>query len=433
MKRLMIIIIILTLCQITMGQSGYSARSIGMAGAYHGMARGAEVCWWNPANLAFHDPLMRGSLDIGNIGISIGNNSFNAKLYNDYFSEDYFNSHDIWDNAAKNAILNPIPSDGFRGFYRSQAAILGFSYRYVAVSINMFSYADVRLPQEAFETALYGVGTDLQNYGGIEGEIIAGGDISLSLAKVLHEWEYTDFFALGITFRYLHGRSYAKLLAAEGSVLSNTEEIDIDGSYSAVYAFPDDNQGEYGDGVGLDLGAVSIINDKLTMGLSVNNIVGVINFENMEGKDGTYSFYEEGLNIDKLDDLADYLDSLSITTEDSFYAHGKYTLPKSFTISGNYRLAENVILELDYHQGISKGAGSSTTPMLALGSEMRPLPFLLLRCGIALGGAQVSTFAVGFGLNFKYYQLDFGIAGQRGLFNYSKGINIGISQRICFD
>ena len=433
MKKLTIIFALLILSGSADAQPGFNARSMGMAGAYHCMARGAEVNWWNPANLALSNSEMNGTVDLGNFGLSLGNNSFNVKLFNDYFSEDYFDANDVWDQEAKDAILNSIPDDDFRGFLRTQMTIFGFSYKKFALSINSFVYSDIRLPKQIFSTGLNGVGTEQIPFDGVETEAIAGGDVSLSVAKEMHpEWKYTKFLAVGTTFRYLHGQSYGKITEGNGSVLLDSEEIDINGYYQAIYAVPDDDKGDYGDGVGLDLGAVGKVDDRLTVGISLINLIGVINFNNMEGKEGSFNFIEPGLNIDELDNIEDYLDSLSVTTEDSFIIHEKYILPKYLLMSGNYRLTQKIVVELDYQQGLNKSVGGSTNPRLALGTEMRFLRFLPLRLGFALGGVQGTTLAAGFGLNFKYYKLDFGIAGQRGLFNKSKGINFGLSQRIYF-
>lgn len=107
-------------------------------------------------------------------------------------------------------------------------------------------------------------------------------------------------------------------------------------------------------------------------------------------------------------------------------------MPRSLNLSATYQLYPWMVVEGDYQQGLNETAGGSTTPRLSLGTEIRKIRFLPLRFGIGLGGVQTTTFAVGFGLDLGHYDLDIAFAGQRGLFNTSKGVNFAFSQRIVF-
>ncbi|NQS97994.1 MAG: hypothetical protein HQ591_06035 [candidate division Zixibacteria bacterium] len=414
-------------------QTGLNARSMGMAGAYQSMSRGAEVARWNPANLMLpHSPNI--TLDIASFGLSMGNNSINLDFYNDYFSQEYFDEHESWDQQAKDEIISHFDNN-FKGFINTQITPFALSYREFAFALNYFAYSNIQLPQNLLQIPLQGIGTEPETFADIEGEAIAGAEIAFSTAKTLHpDWKFLSHFSVGATFKYFIGMSYAKVEHAEATVLSGVDSMAVNGNYQLYLAFPYDDRGKGGDGVGLDLAAAGMAGEKLTLGLTINNLVGSINFGEIEELHGTISLNEPGLNIDELDNMEDYLDSITVTTDTTFISPDiiRYKLPKSFVLSANYRLYPWMVVEADYHQGLNNVAGGTTTPRLALGTEIKYLRFLPLRFGFALGGMQGTTLAAGFGFDFKYYKLDFAVAGQRGLFNGSKGVNFAISQRLVF-
>ena len=432
MKKILIITLML-LPLAVYSQTGLNARSMGMAGAYQSMSRGAEVCRWNPANL-FLPQSPKFTMDFASPAISLGNNSINLDLYNSYFSKDYFDEHGSWDQNAKNDILSYFDND-FSGFSNFQATALAFSYEQYAFAWNYFSYSNIHFPQDLVRVPLEGLSTDAYYFNDIDGEAIAGAEIAFSTAKVLHpDWELLSHFSVGATFKYLVGMSYFKVNSAEATVISNQDSAFIDGNYNLYFSYPPDDRGKAGDGVGLDLAAAGMIGDKITLGLTISNLVGTINFGEIEEIQGTIYLNEPGLNIDELDDFEDYLDSIAVTEDTVFISPEivRYILPKSFLLSANYRWKPWMIVEADYHQGLNNVAGGTTTPRLAVGTEIRYLPYLPVRLGFALGGLQGTTLAAGIGLDLKHYRLDIAVAGQRGLFDKSKGINIALSQRIVF-
>ncbi len=432
MKKTVILTLFLLPMGVAWGQTGFSARSMGMAGAYQGMSRGAEVSLWNPANLALPDgPRM--SVDLLGVAMNLGNNSFSLSLYNDYFSENYFDEHESWDEAAKNTIIGEIPSGGLKVYNRLQITSLAFSYEQYALALNTFCYADGQLPQDLLEVPLQGLGTEPVNLTDIEGEAIFGTEIVLSGSRMLHpDWDWLEYLTVGASFKYFIGHAYATLDEAGGVIISNPDTIAVNGNYKAFLVAPFDDKGKTGRGVGLDLGSAAKINEKLTVGLSIHNFFGSIHFDGAEEYLGSFAFNEKGLNQDEFDNFGDYLDSVAVDNDTSF-ASGEdlsYALPKSFTLSGTYRLNPKITVEADYQQGLNNTAGGTTTPRLAAGAEARFLSSLPIRFGFALGGIQGTTLAFGFGLDLKAYQLDFGFAYQRGLFYGSKGINFALSQRI---
>ena len=448
MKKTILIFAMLSIAASSFAQSGLNARSMGMAGAYNSLALGSEVSRWNPANLGLpfqhefaqmasehpfwpRSPKM--SIDFAKFAVSLGNNSLNLDLYNKYFSKSYFDANEYWDAAAKNDIIGAFDDD-LQGFLNLQATAFAVSYMRFAFAVNTFSYTKVRLPQDFVTIPLKGLGAAPLPIENMEGEAIAATEFAFSTSKVLYEWDYFDYFSLGATFKYFLGHEYATLDRADGTILSNQDSIAVNGDYRLLVAFPFDDRGKGGDGVGLDLGAAAIMGEKLVLGLTLSNIVGSINFGEVEEQIGTIALNEPGVSQDELDNFGDYIDSVMVQTEETYISPDiiRYAMPKVLTLSANYRVKPWIIVEADYQQGLNNTAGGTTTPRLAIGTEIGYLKFLPWRFGLAFGGLQGTTIATGFGLKLGPFQMDFAVAGQRGLFNGSKGVNFAIAPRLTF-
>ncbi|MCX6639897.1 MAG: DUF5723 family protein [bacterium] len=430
MRKAIIIMCLLTFSAVVWGQTGFNPRSIGMAGAYQSMAQGAEVSSWNPANLAMDNAPMF-SLDVLNTAFMLTNNTLSISFYNEYLSQDYFDAHGSWDDAAKSAIVDQIPSDGLRIANRMQLTTLAFSYRRSAVALNSFVYADFNLPQEFIKIPLEGLPTETMSIDKLEGESIAGTEVALSTARYFKsKWDWAENFTVGATLKLEIGHAYFRMDRAAGSMLSSDDSIAINWNYRMLKVLPFDDKGSTGMGFGFDIGGAAQINDKLAVGLSLHNVLGSISFNGCEESRGSFAFDQPGINLDEIDNINEYFQSFSTDTTFISKEKIKYELPKSMLLSANYLIQPKIAVEMDYHQGLNKTAGGTTTPRLALGTELRYLSHLPVRLGFALGGVQGTTFGFGLGLKFKPYELDLAVSNTRGFFNKSKGLSFAIGQRI---
>jgi hypothetical protein len=431
MKTRLIIICLLSSATLAWGQSGFNARSMGMAGAYQSMARGAEVSYWNPANLGLSDnPSF--SLDLLNVGLNVGNNTVDLNFYNSFFTQDA----DQWTDADKADILSAIPSDGVREFNRVQATALGTSIKQYALAINGFAYSDLRVPKEFIALPLEGLGPDTMRFSNVEGEAVVGTEIALSGGHAFDlGLDFVQEFSAGITLKYLLGQVYAKADYANGWVVSNSNALGLGAAYEATLGGYVADDGTMGSGFGVDLGAAGKINDKLSVGFSLSNIIGSIKFGEVQKEGRSINLTTDGtIDPEQFDNMDEYLDNLTETSNTSYTSSdgATYAMPKMLTMSGNYLVKPWLSVEADFQQGLNKTAGNSTKSRLALGGEMRYIPLLPLRAGLAFGGVQGTTLALGFGLDFKYYKLDLAVANQQGIFASSKGLGVALSNRITF-
>ena len=433
MKKLLILIAVLSAASSAIAQPGINARAMGMGGAYQGMARGAEVVRWNPANLALPDR-PRVTVDILSFGLALGNNSFDLTLYNDYMSQDYFDEHDKWDDEAKSAIISYFDDDLVLQD-RTQITPFAFSVGPFGFSIGSFVFTNVQLPQNLIVIPLEGLETEKIPFNSADAEGIIGSQIGLSMAKVLHpDFEFIKFFSVGASFKYFMGHSYFNLTDTEGYIQSSADSLKVNGSYVLQLVAPFEDVGDYGDGIGLDLGACMKLSDELTLGFSMINLIGTINFGTVENRYAEITYNEPGLNIDNFDDFGTFLDGVEqdSISEYRYYTAEKYVMPKRMIASANYKLNWWLTLEADYQQGLNETAGNSRIPKFAIGTQIKYLAFLPLRFGASFGGEQKYLYGMGFGIDLKYYKLDIGFASQRGLLDKSKGINFAIAQRIQF-
>jgi hypothetical protein len=67
---------------------------------------------------------------------------------------------------------------------------------------------------------------------------------------------------------------------------------------------------------------------------------------------------------------------------------------------------------MDYIQGFRNGPGATTIPQIAGGIEYKPLFWLPLRAGLALGGKEVVTIALGLGFQIGRVRIDLAATSQ---------------------
>jgi len=181
-----------------------NARSIGLAGAYVGLAKGVDAPLWNPANLGL-SPEGRLSVTIFNFGVSVFNNSFSKQQYEKYNGA-YWSENDIED------ILNSIPNDGMKLSFDGAGQIASFSSGRIAFSIEALVESKVKLVKDFFDLVLYTNTNKSEHiFDDCEGE--AWGIMSYNLSGALPiSVPYFQQFSIGATVKYLQGMGYFKIM-----------------------------------------------------------------------------------------------------------------------------------------------------------------------------------------------------------------------------
>jgi len=400
--------------QNVFAQMGVSnARSLAMGGAYLAVANGVEAPRWNPANLGLHDR-PNFSMNLISFGAAFSNNSFSK---NDY---DLYNGASLTPQM-KADILNKIPDDGLRFDVDSEVDALAFSWKNFALAISAESSAKMNLSRTFVDVALNGNQLDkVYDFSDSGGEAFAVSTVGLSYGKALYVPLFRDF-AVGATFKYVIGLAHAEVIDAYG-VMGTT----FDGAYGDARAKVRHATG--GSGLVADFGAAAMVGDKLTIGLTIRNLISSVKW-NKEVKIQEYGVTADSLTVDSIDEFS--ADSLIDDYDreldgDSFSKN----LPAELRLGGAYR-SGRLLLSADYVQGFKNRPGVSTKPQLALGAEFRLIGFLPLRAGIALGGSHGASSGAGFGLRSGTFEMNFA-AGSWGaiLPKSAGGIGVGFGIRV---
>ncbi len=80
-----------------------------------------------------------------------------------------------------------------------------------------------------------------------------------------------------------------------------------------------------------------------------------------------------------------------------------------------------LLVAVDYNQGLTGTFGSSTNPRVSLGMEYKPWSVLPLRAGVSFGGIEAGVnVAFGVGFHFGVFDLDLASENVEWIFSPSK-------------
>jgi hypothetical protein len=402
-----VIVTVILLAVLTSHAAGRSsARSVGMGGAYIGLAKGVDAARYNPANLGlsgYRDT----RLEIVGVGARLTNNSFTLNDYNTYTGA-FLTADD------KDYILNQIPDEGLKLDADIEAGAVSFSSGQFAFAVTGVGAADVNLSKDLFELALNGnTFADTIDVTGSYSDGISFVTAGLSYGTPIYS-KGTRQLAVGVTAKYIKGLFTEEVVELEGLAATLITGWEGDGRMIARSA-------EGGSGFAVDLGASLRLNDSYTVGASLMNAVGSISW-NDNPKEYGYLFNFDTMTVDNSGD--DYVVSEDYETEiDAFSTR----LPRVLTV-GLAKTRGSLVWALDWRQGLESKPGVSTKPRIMAGVEWSPIGILPLRLGYGLGGDENAAFSFGSGLHFAMVELDFAVVTGSSLSGYSsKGANLALS------
>ena len=186
------------------------------------------------------------------------------------------------------------------------------------------------------------------------------------------------------------------------------------------------NKPNFGFGLGLDLGIITEIDEEISVGASIDNLIGSIYWN-------TAMIYSASIygeitpkEISEADSLSDLIEQSELKETGSY----KTRLPVSINFSGTYAAKEWVNLDANFRLDLGNTYWASDKPTIAIGSEFFPDSKIPLYLGMSLGGH--SGFAWGMGLSIKTGPVIIDMAGGQdgGFFNNATGIRAGFSLRV---
>ena len=179
-------------------------------------------------------------------------------------------------------------------------------------------------------------------------------------------------------------------------------------------------------GFGIDLGIITEIDDRLTVGVSIDNLLASINWKSGERYTGSAAGEITPEDISEADSVSEYLHQSEIRESVSY----KTSLPMSINLSGSYLAKDWAVLDANVRIDVGDTYWASESPTISLGSEFFPKSKVPLYLGISLGGHY--GFSWGTGLSIKMGSVIMDIAGgqEGGLFNSATGMRAGFGLRI---
>ncbi len=388
------------------------ARGIAMAGSYSAVADGYDAIGVNPANLALSSrPGPR--LQILGLGSLLNNNAFSVGDYKKYNGE-YLSDTD------KREILDKIPESGleFRG--HSAVSALSFSAGPLALSTTVEASGSGNISKDIVELAFFGnkIGETV-SISDADAEGVVHGDLNIAYGRKVKTFNWGEVTA-GINFKYIKGLAYFEVSEATGNVTTEADGIDGDGRVVVRSALG-------GSGYGLDVGtAVSFRND-WRFSAGITNLASKINW-NKDTKENEYTYELISLTAENAND-----DSSAIS-EETEYEIGAFSTSLAPEISfGASHSLGSFLFASDLKIGLANRAGANRVPQLSLGTEFTGIGFLPLRGGLAFGGLNGTSLALGGGLRLSSFFLDVAWASSgTALPSLGRGASFAISTGINF-
>lgn len=185
-------------------------------------------------------------------------------------------------------------------------------------------------------------------------------------------------------------------------------------------------------GYAFDLGLIMNINDNLSSSIAITNLLGQIKWS------GDSTIFEHRLKMNSqitMEELQEEPESslnsgIEIDTNIAVTSfHTKY--PGALILGTEYSL-DKFKLASNLKFGFSNELGSSTTPRLSLGAELRPLKWLSLLGGTSVGGYEGFQWGSGISMRLLFLQFAFSYSEYGGMLKSAKGFSLSASTSLFF-
>ena len=430
MKKIRLFIITIVLLSSTVFAQYYiNPVSTSMAGAYAMKARGAYINGWNPANLGL-DNNPRFSLNFGLFPlvpfqtIQISNSAVSPFILNKhFFTGGYLTYQD------KEDLLDYFPDDGLSVNPLIQFPILNMSFGPWAISIGSEVTGVVTLPKSLFNFVFFGneFGEPMFDLDDTDVEMQAVTSIALAHGREVTIPMLSDVVektTAGVAVKALIGIGYTEFNNVAGTATTYSDKIVLDGDMEAVY-------GLGGLGLAFDLGLATVINERMSANVSLNNLFGFVNWGIVSAEKSEYSILTE-IYAEDFGDIDSLLEA-GVNTDTTYsISNFNSNYPAYMLVGFEYRVFDDLNTYATIKQYFSNDLASTYLPKVSIAAEYQATPWLPARIGIAFGGLETFQWGIGAGLDFQHYAMDIGFSQIGGMFNRAKGFSISFGQSIIF-
>ncbi len=425
-----------------------NVRGLSMARTYVVDSRSIDALGINPANLALDDRLPF-TLALPQVGIRISSQLINLDAYNKYFTgvPDPQNPNKripyVLTDQDKRDLLDMFPDNGST---RADAEVtaLGMSIQLGRIGSLGFALTDhigtrIDLPKQYLKAFLFGFDSSGSNYNfnGTSASAWWWREMNFSYANKL-PWTlpFLTNTHFGVGLKIIRGYGAMITDHYNGSLANIVDPVGHQVQLQAAFDFLTKRSGAdiftadsgkkgpdfknmkpfpdpAGRGTGFDIGLNGQIGEKLQFGISITDIGSITWDQNLMETYGSYNAV-----------LTDVFDSTQQANLKNGFRGANRTggsfktpLPTTLRVGLAFQtkdmpvlhyLPGNMLMEVDYNQGLNNSLGNSTTPRISVGTEWRLIPVLPLRTGITLGGGDQFRWSFGFGLDIWAMSIDAG-------------------------
>jgi hypothetical protein len=389
-----------------------SAASLALGDNYTALARGFNAVAWNPAGLGMPDNPMasfafagRGSG--GTDPISLGD----LKQY----------SGVVVPNAVLAGWLTRVQQQGGQSLEAEGNGSLGLSMGNLAFQLSTNAYERGKLSPDAVEVLLYGNAgqTGTPRTMSLQGSRTEAALMTTAAMSFGHGIDFgigpvSQHLAIGATVKYVVGNA---LLVGEdagsqieASPLALNVQFPIIQSDTAFDRMP-----QKGRGVGVDVGA-AWQSGPLAAGVTLQNFINTFRWDvrQMYFRPGGALFTSSGARATSFDAVS--MDAVPDSLRARADALGAEIDAMRFTPSLNIGVSMRVLPFLtatgDIRQQLGDGMHVGERTHVGVGAELRIIPFLPLRAGVAgISGGYV--LSGGAGLELFFFHLNAGVAARK--------------------
>ena len=371
------------------------------------------------------------SMSIFNISFGLSSGSITPNWINDQL----FGGKDLRDTKERKDFLSGISEDiNIQIPLLSALPLLNISFGSNVISLGQVrSYTSIKIPSDLAQVPFIGLEKgeklDINNFGV---QHITYLPVSYSKGFVLQPGliPFGRKSYAGVRASLLVGLAEIHTEKVSGILLGTNDSTLIDADIEMNTSLPisiDETMPEasVSFGFGFDVGLITEIDDKLTVGVSIDNLIASFNWSGATIYTATVDGEITPQEFSEADSLSDYLEQ----SEKKEIGDYKTSLPISINFSSTYLAKEWVTIDANVRLDIGDMYWASKTPLISLGSEFYPKSKIPLFCGITLGGH--SGFIWGAGLSIKMGSVIMDLAGgqEGGIFNNATGMRAGFGLR----
>lgn len=368
-------------------------QSMFFADSYMLRARGCDANYWNPALL------QKGYSDITipilNLGMSLGNNSFNLDLYNYIMKQNYLDDND------KQKILDAI--DNNMSFnLGGQIGIFGFTTSNMAFSSSVHLATKASMDEQFIELALYGNGDGSEIYHFTKKNNYAEGlsyaDLTFGMGDILLPFpETVPAIKFGFALSALGGLGNVETRELEGYLSSNLDGLNVQQDLII-------RTGLGGYGLKTLLGLYSEPIPSLEVGATLDNLFGFIKWQK-QTQEEIYHFEIDSLYASNIEEDFYIEDSSTVDIK-------PYTtkLPLEMRLSALYTY-KPISVSADYVVGFGSSPEVSKQGRISLGAQICPIQQIPISIGYCSGN-DIYPWRMSYGIGLDFKSVALGIAIQ---------------------